>query len=153
MTPLHKSYQTRSAAETQQLAHELIEHIFYTKKVLLSGNLGSGKTTFVKGLADALGISSAITSPTYTYLNQYPIPNHQQELSTLYHFDLYRLPEQDEHPENTRASIGLEDAFQDPQGLVIVEWPERLGLSGGLQISCASENDHHLITVKELKED
>ena len=108
---------TKNAKQTMALAARLLPDILSKKIVLLSGPLGSGKTTFVKGLAKALGMKQSITSPTYTYLNTYKIPN-----ITLYHFDLYRLPETLRHfPE-------LDEAVARTDGIVIVEWPEKIEL-------------------------
>lgn len=77
----------------------------------LSGDLGSGKTTFVQGLASALHIPPPIPSPTFTYLNLYP---------GLYHFDLYRL----KTPSDFLA-LGFEEYF-DKEGICAIEWPERI---------------------------
>ena len=86
--------------------------------------MGSGKTTFVKGLAKGLGIESRIISPTFvvvrkhsvqpTYYNQQP-----GQINTLYHLDLYRL-------ENEKQALGvdLKDFLEDPEGLTVIEWPE-----------------------------
>jgi tRNA threonylcarbamoyladenosine biosynthesis protein TsaE len=131
---------TNTAAETEALAKKLLPEILNKKVIQLSGNLGSGKTTFVKGLAKALGIEKIIKSPTYTYLQKYSIEAGSWKLeenaqassfelpASLYHFDLYRLPESSSEPERTAASIGLTEAVEDPQGLILIEWPERLPL-------------------------
>ena len=79
----------------------------------LPGDLGSGKTTFVGGLADALGIQQAVTSPTYNIYNLY------QGTRQLVHIDAYRLDEHD-HAD----SLMIEDVLQEPW-VMVVEWPER----------------------------
>lgn len=132
--------------------------------VLLSGPLGSGKTTFVKGLAQALGVQELVKSPTYTYLHKYQI-NDQHPMTNdpnralwtlefghwtfFYHFDLYRLPEQSKNPEHIAASIGLEEALNDPHAIVVIEWPERLPIPRPYtSIRFEKKPDHHLITYQ-----
>jgi tRNA threonylcarbamoyladenosine biosynthesis protein TsaE len=83
---------------------------------LLSGELGGGKTQFVKGLAKGLGISDNITSPTFTYERIY-----LGKKLTLYHFDLYREKTLDP---DIRAL--MEEAFADPKSITAVEWAERM---------------------------
>ena len=73
------------------------------------GELGSGKTVFVKGFADALGIKEPITSPTFTLIKEY----HEGEMS-LYHMDVYRL---------TKDDIGIKDYF-NKGGVTIIEWAD-----------------------------
>lgn len=136
---------TDSAEATQELAKELLETILNTKVVLLNGPLGSGKTTFTKGIAKELGITSAITSPTYTYQQRYELPKAQGEITHLVHFDLYRLPENPDHPAHISAEIGLIDALEDPKSLVIIEWPERLKLKEGLEMRFDNSEKGHRI--------
>lgn len=80
----------------------------------LQGELGAGKTTFVQGLARALGIRRPITSPTFTLASEYC-----GDTLRLIHFDLYRLRSPDE-----LLAMGFEDLL-DEQALIAVEWPER----------------------------
>jgi tRNA threonylcarbamoyladenosine biosynthesis protein TsaE len=84
---------------------------------LLTGELGGGKTQFAKGLAQGLGIKEYITSPTFNYENIY----HGKNLD-FYHFDLYRENTLDED-----IRLILDDATKDSNGVVAVEWSERLG--------------------------
>lgn len=154
------TYTTHSAEETEALAKQLLPEILNKRVVQLSGNLGSGKTTFVKGLAKALGIEKAVKSPTYTYQNKYqiPNPNNQKEShwslelghwSFLHHFDLYRLPEHSDHPDQVSASIGLEDALNDQNAIIIIEWPERLPIHiAGIKINFEKREKDHLITTR-----
>lgn len=145
-----KSFISNSETETFLFAKELSNRQFMNKKVvLLSGNLGTGKTTFVKGVAKALGIEEHITSPTYTYMNQYPIPKQENlKWTQLFHFDLYRLPETSTDPELTSAQIGLEDCLENPNALTIIEWPERLQLQEGLQILFTKKESTHQMELK-----
>ena len=80
--------------------------------LLLEGDLGAGKTTFVKTIAAALGSTAAVTSPTFSIVQEYPTPR-----GPIYHFDLYRLNSVDEV-----LDLDFED-YLDRGYLVIVEWP------------------------------
>ena len=89
--------------------------------VCLWGELGSGKTTFVQGAAQALGVTATVNSPTFLIMKQYPLSGAYAGWR-LYHFDLYRLTGAAE-----LADLGWEEILADPHHLVLVEWPERLG--------------------------
>lgn len=86
-------------------------------KIALVGELGSGKTTFVKGLALGLGVQDAreVKSPTFVIFHMY------QGKIPLYHFDLYRL---DEHSD--LEGIGVEEFWSDPNAVSVVEWADRI---------------------------
>jgi len=87
--------------------------------VLLSGDLGSGKSVFVRGMARGLGIKSRILSPTFVLLRRYPCPSYPT--FTLYHYDLYRISG------NTDAvTKEIAEIMEDPHAIVAVEWAERL---------------------------
>jgi tRNA threonylcarbamoyladenosine biosynthesis protein TsaE len=84
----------------------------------LSGDLGAGKTTFVKEVAKALGVKETVQSPTFIFVRTHPIPN--GAFKTLVHADLYRLHESD------AETIGLRNYAANPDNLVFIEWPENL---------------------------
>lgn len=86
----------------------------------LQGNLGAGKTTFVKSVASALGVEGAITSPTFVIEKIYRLPDGGQ-FSRLVHIDAYRL-------ENGKEllSLGWKEISSDSQNLIFIEWPERV---------------------------
>ncbi len=104
---------TRSAQETELLGFEIGEIVKNKERVvfLLDGELGSGKTTFTKGLAKGIGVEKIVNSPTYTIMKKYITKNAQ----TLYHLDLYRL-------DGIGADFDLED-YIDDNGIIVIEWP------------------------------
>lgn len=108
-----KTYRSRSPEDTHRIAAELLDSHPGRLVVALSGDLGTGKTVFVQGLALALGSRRPVTSPTFTLVNEYPCS------TPLYHADLYRL----EKPEEA-DSLGLED-YMEIESVVAVEWPEK----------------------------
>jgi tRNA threonylcarbamoyladenosine biosynthesis protein TsaE len=109
---------TRSAEETFELAYGIGESLTASTVFLLQGDLGAGKTVFAKGIAAGLEIDPAeVNSPTFTLVNA-----HAGRMR-LYHLDLYRLSGSiDEVRE-----IGLGEMLSEPNAVVLIEWPERLG--------------------------
>lgn len=103
---------TTSAIETQKQGELFAKNLKSGDIVILNGEMGAGKTVFVKGIAKGLGISDEITSPTYAYMNDY--------YGKLYHYDCYRLScgEQAE-------SLGLCDYFY-ADGVCVIEWAENI---------------------------
>ncbi|MGD2294800.1 MAG: tRNA (adenosine(37)-N6)-threonylcarbamoyltransferase complex ATPase subunit type 1 TsaE [Candidatus Aminicenantes bacterium] len=110
-----KEYLTSSENETFSLAEKMAKSFRGTEVVLLSGELGAGKTVFVKGIAAGLDIEEVhqVCSPSYTLINIY------QAKYPLYHIDLYRLGRTSEIED-----LGWED-FLD-RGVIVVEWAEKL---------------------------
>lgn len=109
---------TRSAEETTQWGREFAKRLKAPVLVLLTGDLGTGKTTLTKGLVAGLGAASEdeVTSPTFTLVHVYGAAK------KVYHGDLYRI--ESFHDFET---LGLEDAFAKP-AIVILEWSERFPL-------------------------
>ena len=107
-------FTSRSAAETQALAERFAPELKRGDVVGICGELGAGKTQFVKGLARGLGSADIVTSPTFTILHEY----YGGRLS-LYHFDLYRL-------ENVNAlrDIGF-DTYLSGNGVCVIEWADK----------------------------
>lgn len=105
-------YVTYSAEETIEIGKSFAEKLNKGAVVLLSGEMGAGKTVFVKGMAQGLGIKSLITSPTYAYMNDYD--------GILYHYDCYRLTSGED-----AESLGLTDYFY-AGGICVVEWSENI---------------------------
>ncbi|HXG23363.1 MAG TPA: tRNA (adenosine(37)-N6)-threonylcarbamoyltransferase complex ATPase subunit type 1 TsaE [Chthonomonadales bacterium] len=113
---LMRTYTTRTSEETRSLATTLGALLGPGDVILLCGELGAGKTTFVQGLAEGLGVRMEVTSPTFTLLQEYAgarLP--------LFHFDAYRI----ERPAEI-ADLGF-DEYLERGGVVVVEWAERLG--------------------------
>lgn len=110
--------QSQNEVTTKALGKKFAGELTSGGTILLYGDLGAGKTTFVQGLAEGLGITQRVTSPTFTLLSVYdtihPIIQH------LVHIDLYRI--------TTAAdiiSLDVESWQNDPNTLLVVEWPER----------------------------
>lgn len=105
---------TSSAEATKQFAQTLVPYLQPGDAVVLNGDLGAGKTQFVQGVAEALGITAAVQSPTFNLLSVYD----EGDLA-LYHFDLYRLEHQDE-----LENIAFYDVIEGP-GVSFIEWGEK----------------------------
>ena len=106
---------SHSEEETHSIASRLVERLKPGDVLLLSGNLGAGKTAFVRGLAAGLGIDpDDVSSPTFTIVHEY-----RGGRVTLYHVDLYRLEEA------ATDDLGLEE-MGVKDGIMAIEWPDRL---------------------------
>lgn len=81
----------------------------------ITGSLGAGKTTLIRSLLQACGVTGVISSPTFTYVNIYTDKNGNR----IYHFDLYRIQSVQEFVE-----AGFDEYLHDPHGYVFIEWPE-----------------------------
>lgn len=117
---------SQSAADTRAIAARFADRIRIEMTartsalvIALRGDLGAGKTTFTQGLAHALGVQKLPKSPTFMLAKQYPIPGGPL---SLWHLDCYRLT-----GHRDLASLDMHHIFNDPDAIVIVEWPERIG--------------------------
>lgn len=106
---------SRGLEETWKIAEQVLDRLPSRSVIALHGELGSGKTSFVQGLARALGVKEPVVSPTFIMINEY------RGSRPLYHIDLYRITT----PEET-LSIGFQD-YLDADGITAVEWAERAG--------------------------
>lgn len=107
---------THSAEETIAFGRRLAAELSPPLVVLLRGDLGAGKTTLVKGIAEGFGAARAedVTSPTFTLVHEYRGPH-----TTLYHIDLYRIDTQRE-----LETLGLDDLLA-PNSILLIEWGEK----------------------------
>ena len=127
-------YTSNSPLQTKKIASKILPKLKGKNIICLYGELGAGKTTFVQGLAKALGIKKRLTSPTFILLKEYKVASHQPpatrmginwKLETgnwkhLIHVDCYRLAS-----EKDLKSIDLTEIWEDKQNLVIIEWAEK----------------------------
>jgi len=106
----------------QALGAELASQLRAGEVLLLNGDLGAGKTTLVQGIAAALGISEAVTSPTFTLVAEHLLPDPLRGIERIYHLDLYRLNDPSE-----LESVGFDDYLAPDRAITLIEWPERAG--------------------------
>ena len=136
---------TNSPEETFNLGKKISGHLTNGSVITLDGNLGSGKTCFVKGIAFGLGITENITSPTYTIINEYYMKNSS---NSFYHIDVYRLNNEEDF-ESTGGSQIL-----NGNGIVLIEWGHRINRllpPGTISISFTiTGNTSRLIKIKGL---
>lgn len=106
------SFLTKKAEETYRLGEKLGKIIFSPSLIALVGELGSGKTVFTQGIGEGLGVKGRVKSPSFVIINEHPgnIP--------LYHFDLYRISEEEVE------ILGYEEYFYAPKGVVVIEWAD-----------------------------
>ena len=108
---------TSSEEETEAVGRELAQSLPPGSSVLLRGNLGAGKTVFSRGFARGLGITEPVSSPTYTIVQEYELPAGGR----LYHLDLYRISDV-----NAALAFGVDEFLDDPRGISLIEWPDRI---------------------------
>ena len=120
---------TRSLEETQALSRELVIDLVkgraprssYASVVGLRGDLGAGKTTFVQGLAKALGIEEPVTSPTFILMRVHKLSGPTAQWKHLIHIDAYRLESVDE-----LKHLGWDEITKDPGNLIVIEWADKI---------------------------
>ena len=103
--------------EAERFVRRLVPRADGATVVTLSGDLGAGKTAFVKGAAKALGVTEHVTSPTFVIMKIYPLGG---DFKRLVHIDAYRLK-----GEHHLRVLGWDDLCADPANLIFVEWPEQ----------------------------
>lgn len=104
----------KNIKETKKIAAQIAKKVKGGGLVCLYGDLGSGKTTFVKGMAEALGIDHfSVKSPTYTYIREYPSKK-------IFHIDLYRLEEVDD-----LLWQEIEELLENEENIIIIEWADK----------------------------
>lgn len=111
---------SKSSLETQEIAKNIAQEIIAKKRanvVLLEGELGGGKTTFSQGFLASLGVTQAVTSPTFVIMKSYSIPSSEYK---VYHLDLYRLNQEWEV-----LDLGIMDIISNPNNIVLIEWASK----------------------------
>lgn len=127
-------FKTRSPEETKKITEHLLQKAGNSQPnpknalvVVLTGELGAGKTNLTQGVGDLFGIDRNITSPTFVIMKRYSIKEAHQtkvpnrQLKDLYHFDCYRV-----HSSEELVDLGWEDIVKDKNNIVFVEWGERV---------------------------
>ena len=109
---------TGSREESEQFGEALARALPPGSVVAMYGTLGAGKTVIARGFARGLGISEAVSSPTYTIVQEYDIPGSDRR---FYHLDLYRLAD-----EQAALGFGVDEFLSDPDAWTLLEWPVRI---------------------------
>lgn len=133
-------YQVKSVAETYDLAEKLADTLKGGEIILLNGDLGAGKTTFTKGLAEALGVVEEVTSPTFTIMNVYTSGRLK-----LNHLDMYRVESSDELYE-----LGISESVGESDAVTVIEWNKFDNLDGriiSIDIKALGENEREFFVT------
>lgn len=117
---------TKNQKETQKIATELAKKIVKKKSgkalvLALEGELGTGKTTFIKGFSKALGVREKVLSPTFVLIHKHKINIKDIKYRKLYHIDAYRLKS-----EKDLLKLGIKEIFSNPENIVLIEWAGRV---------------------------
>ena len=126
---------TRSTEETKRVAVNLAQDLkkpplFHQRRIslgpikhafiiALEGDLGSGKTTFIQGMASGFGIKESVLSPTFLILKQFPVA--LRNYKNFYHIDAYRL----KNPEEL-LELGFKDLLDNPENIIVIEWADKI---------------------------
>ncbi len=121
-------FQINNLEQLPAIANEVLKHIQY-KLICFEGEMGAGKTTFIKEFVNLLGTDDDISSPTFSIVNEY-----DTEKGKVYHFDFYRLNDEEE-----ALDFGIEDYFYS-DAYCLMEWPSR--------IENLIPEEHHTITIE-----
>jgi tRNA threonylcarbamoyladenosine biosynthesis protein TsaE len=114
---MNEQYLTNSSGETQKLGESFAQKLQGGDVLALYGNLGSGKTTFVQGLAKGLGVKKRIISPTFIIVRHYRIDG-----GNFYHVDLYRTESR-----HDLLGVGLDQIIAQKDSIIVLEWAEKMG--------------------------
>jgi len=115
---------TSNTEETISFGRKVGESLIPPVLILLTGELGAGKTTLTKGIVSGAGgvREEEITSPTFTLIHKYTEGKNSADSTAIYHIDLYRIEDR-----QALETLGLDDIFNE-RAIIIVEWPDRLNL-------------------------
>ncbi|MCK5122550.1 MAG: tRNA (adenosine(37)-N6)-threonylcarbamoyltransferase complex ATPase subunit type 1 TsaE [Candidatus Pacebacteria bacterium] len=116
---------TKSSRETKMFAKKILKKLLKLNSskslvICLYGDLGGGKTTFTQGLAKELGIKETVNSPTFLIMKKYKSSKNNKKY-TLYHFDCYRISNQQEI-----LDLGWEEIINSKNNIIVIEWPEKI---------------------------
>ncbi|MBI2032584.1 MAG: tRNA (adenosine(37)-N6)-threonylcarbamoyltransferase complex ATPase subunit type 1 TsaE [Candidatus Levybacteria bacterium] len=111
---------SKSSEETKKIAQDFAKELRGGDAILLYGGLGEGKTTFVQGLAEGLGLKERIISPTFIIIREHRLYL-KKNVNKFFHIDLYRLESE------SIEGMGFDEIFSDSSAIVAVEWAEKLG--------------------------
>lgn len=115
---MKKEFLSKQDLETQNIGEEFSNNLIAGDVIALNGELGSGKTQFVKGICNGLKITEHVTSPTFTLVSEYlhgKLP--------IYHFDFYRI-----NSEKELEEIGF-DSYLESDGVLLIEWADKISQS------------------------
>ncbi|PVX52242.1 tRNA threonylcarbamoyladenosine biosynthesis protein TsaE [Balneicella halophila] len=116
MSVVSKTYRANSLEGLLEVADKFLQDWGEHKLVTLIGEMGAGKTTFVKAICDVLGVEDAVSSPTFSIINEYTTANGE----TLFHFDFYRINDEQE-----ALDFGVEE-YWESDAYCYMEWPEKV---------------------------
>ena len=136
---------TDSEESTLELGRSLASCLRFGDTLALYGDLGAGKTVLSRGVARGLGVTEPVTSPTFTVVQEYRLPDNK----FFFHLDMYRID-----GEEAALAFGIEDFLFTPDAITLVEWPERItGLLPPEQTIVIrlehSDHDRRLITLPQ----
>ncbi|MFA6495413.1 MAG: tRNA (adenosine(37)-N6)-threonylcarbamoyltransferase complex ATPase subunit type 1 TsaE [Candidatus Paceibacterota bacterium] len=126
MTKSRVTVFSSSSTLTQRLGAVYAQHVVATQKkrpiiIFLQGDLGSGKTTFVRGFLKNFGVTPRGASPTFVLVKHYSIRRRGMRAKDIYHYDAYRLSSS-----RDLAVLGFADVAHNPEAIVLIEWPEKI---------------------------
>jgi tRNA threonylcarbamoyladenosine biosynthesis protein TsaE len=146
-----KVFITNTSGETRELGRDFAKTLKKGDVIRLYGDLGSGKTTFVQGLAKGLGINSRIISPTFVIVRNYRIKNNESNIMDFYHIDLYRM----ESGKDIEA-LGIGEIMNNENNIVAIEWAEKLknyrDQKGIIVEFCYEKKDARRIVFRSLNQ-
>ena len=134
----------KNETETTEIGAKVASYLKGGEIIYLKGELGTGKTTFVRGALHKLGFTGSVKSPTFTIVEPYSIDSH-----VIYHFDLYRLDDPEE-----LESLGIRD-YCDGQSICFFEWPEKGGdflPDADILISLSYQNEGRALEISTFSE-
>ena len=135
-----KAFRLDSIEAIQRVAPKFIQAIGNARHLAFYGEMGAGKTTFITGLMDHMGVEDHVSSPTFSIVNEY----YSAAFGKIYHFDFYRIDSEEEV-----LDMGIEEIF-DEGAWCFMEWPEKIDNllpDNYVRVDITTEQDVRLITV------